>query len=212
MGSVLTKCQPCRAGGTSPRRCRGWRISLKGLTALRFELADVHGRLARVTIEGIYDFQHSEHARRWPDWTAAPMSHCSSVIYVEEALSETPLTRQHLDLANREQAGPVWHLQLGGLPSEGARPTHEWLDVPRWPSHPLDFALTVELTVYNFFSEAWSRLKTSNPWRLWIHRSEELVLSHYHQRFSDYWNRRTDLDSWLATQCNQSSGWDPRPS
>ena len=86
------------------------------------------------------------------------------------------------------------------------------LDGPRWPTRPLDFVPTVELAVYSFFWEAWNRLKVANPWKQWIHGSEELVLSHHHERINDDWNRRTDVDSWLAVQCNQFGGWNPRLS
>lgn len=205
-------CGNCRGGNTNPRACRGWFFSFRGLNALRFEPSEVKGRAVRVAIEGLYDFRHSMHGRSWTDWTKSPIKQTSSVLVVEDVRNDRLLTRQHLDLAEPAQAGPVWHLQLGGLPSEGQRPEHEWLDEPRWPSRPLDFTLTVELAVYGFFWEAWNQLKVTNPWKLWVHRSEELILSHYHERITDYWNRRTDLDSWLAAQCNRSSDWDPRPS
>jgi hypothetical protein len=208
---VLTKCGSCQRGGTTVRLCQGWLISFKERSALLFQPVEVHGHSVRVTVEGRYDFRHSVRRRPWPDWTSAPMAWCSSVILIEDPVKDCILTRQHLDLANPGQAGPVWHLQLGGLPSGRERPEHEWLDVSRWPSYPLDFALTTELVVYSFFWEAWSRLKIRNPWRLWIHRSEQLVVSHYHKRLSEYWDRPTNQDSWLAMQCNQS-GWDPRPS
>ncbi len=207
---VVARCAGCRRGNPNPRSCTGWRLTLRGTTALSFNPAEVEGRFVAVSIEGQYDFRRSQPGR-WDSWARAPMQTCNSAVLVED-LEGNVITRQHLDLANTGQKGAMWHLQLGGLPGGGReRPPYEWFDVPRWPSHPHDFMLTVELVVYSFWWDTWNRIRETDPWRLWVKRAEDLVLAHYQERLALYWNARTDPDSWLAVQCNQIGGWDPRP-
>jgi hypothetical protein len=47
-------------------------------------------------------------------------------------------------------------------------------------------------------------------WRSIIKNAEQLVLTHYFQRLGEYLNSPNRYDSWLAAQCNQTSGWNPR--
>lgn len=209
--AILTKCQSCRSGRSSSRRCRGWRLAFRGRTALRFIPVEVEGRWVQVSVEGWFNFERSAE-RVTTAWVEAPMRESVSTIIVEN-LDGSLITRQHVDLANVGQRGPVWHLQLGGLPGGGReRPEYEWLDLPRWPMQPLDFMLTVELVVFSFWWGKWNTLKLTNPWHMWVKRSEYLVLSHYYEYMKNYWNRHSSLESWLAMQCNQTGGWNPRPS
>lgn len=211
--TILRTCSQCRSGSTNPRRCTGWKLEFRELSALRFVPVEIkEGHTVRVSVEGKFDFTRPSGGRFDRVWVPMPMRTSVSSIVVEELAGDL-ITRQHIDMANVGQPGPVWHLQLGGRPGlRRERPEYEWLDVPRWPAHPLDFTLTVELAVFSFWWDKWNHLKDTNPWGLWIKRSEYLVLSHYFQRMQEYLARPSSLKSWLAFQCNQISGWNPRPS
>lgn len=142
------------------------------------------------------------------------MRECTLAIELLEVRTGRAITRQHLDLANNgssnlPQHGPVWHLQLGGANVDLGLGR---LDVPRWPSAPLDFMLLVDLVLFTFWFDIWKSLSHQANWRRWVKRSEALVLGHYHDWMNSYWTYPERYPSWLAAQCNQTSGWNPRPN
>ena len=47
-------------------------------------------------------------------WSQAPAAEMTVALSVYDALSEEQLCRQHLDLANAGQNGPVWHSSAWG--------------------------------------------------------------------------------------------------
>lgn len=147
------------------------------------------------------------------DWQLAPAGKATYAIELRKAVDDVLCARQHLDLANPDQHGSVWHLQLGGLATGGLRHKElEWLDVPRWPALPMDMILVLELVIYNFHNEDWLELRRMNPWRRIVKNSELLMHRCYFERFREYCNRREADDSWLAYQCNRTSSWKPRPT
>lgn len=204
---ILRMCDQCRANsGSNPRNCTGWHFNFRGRFALEFNPVQIKGHNVKVSLEGQYSTQRTTSS----DWLTAPFSISNSTVAVKDE-QDTLLTRQHLDLAERQQGAPVWHLQLGGLPHGDERPRYEWLDVPRWPTYPLDFMLTIELVLFSFMPEKWAQLNRTEPWKTWVQRSETLILSHYYERLRTYWNQRSSAPSWLAAQCNTTSQWNPRP-
>src|SRR5258706_7476804 len=110
------------------------------------------------------------------------MCACNVAIEMYEPGTDVLLARQHLDLANTSQAGPVWHLQFGGKPAQGEKPEIMWLKVPRWPVAPTDFILIVEFVLFSFFANVWRSIAASTPWRDHVKAAERLVLTHYWER------------------------------
>ena len=205
---ALYQCQPCRGRGASRRKCLGWKGSFNQATAIEIPF-EVEARHVTAKVSGFFDFRRPKR-QNWQDLPAAAVTFS---IELWEVTDSEPCARHHIDLANPSQAGPVWHLQMGGLASgEGRNKAHSWLKIPRWPTLPMDMILVLELAIYNFRHEAWVDLRTTNPWRDIIKRSEKLMHHHYVERLKDYCNRSEVGDSWLAYQCNQTSGWNPRPS
>jgi hypothetical protein len=201
-GGIIGRCQPCRAGSSSPRRCRGWTLTLRGANRLRFR-GRAAGRPLVVSIEGHQDQRHP--ARELPGSKVPAASSLSITVLNPQG---QVLTRQHSDVGNQGQRGAVGHIQLGGLPSFGPRPDLEWLDVPRWPAPPMDFMLITELAIYSFAEAEWESVRNQNTWKQWVQRSESLAYSIWRRQFEDYWSRRARAGTWLAFQCNAGSPWD----
>lgn len=199
VAGVVNACAPCRAASSQvrPKKCQGWRLDFWGNAALRLAPTDVDGRLVNAVLEG--------------GLVVGPLSgqireieRVNFAISVKDPLQDKLLTRQHCDRANPNQPGSVWHMQLGGLPSiRSQRPEYEWLDLPRWPSLPIDFMLAVEVLTYNFQWETWCDLRQDSGWQGWVKESEDLVLAPYRDELNQYWATRGSHTSWLSVQCNR---------
>ncbi len=210
--NTLRQCQPCRGKRPNPRKCRGWRGSFRGNRAVVIPFTIGKNDVV-ATVGGEFSFERRTASKKLSDWQSAPAAHATFWIEIKKAVSDELCARHHIDLANPSQLGPVWHLQLGGLASGEQRHRElEWLDIPRWPTPPMDMVLVLELAIYNFRNEHWRNLRTSNPWRDIVKRSERLMHRHYLDLFNRYRNQQEAGDSWLAFQCNQTSNWDPRPA
>jgi hypothetical protein len=201
--SLLVPCQPCakRRNGATHRRCRGWRLAFRGDRALSFQPVRTKVGTVRIALEGSFNMQRPEGARG--SWENAPMQACTGAIIIRDSTSDTPLTRQHIDLANADQPGTTWHLQLGGV---GSSEDGEWrrsVEVARWPSPPIDFMLLVELGIFLFQWDHWNDLRVREPWKRYVRDTEDLVLEHYVDALSTYWDQRSNKSSWLSMQCNQ---------
>lgn len=210
IGNVLKACQACRSNRRVHKKCRGWVLSFRGATALRLRPRPIAGHEFRVRLEGHFDVQRVPD-QRWQAWHLAPMAASSAAIVVESAEGDL-LARTHLDLANPDQDGPTWHIQAGGLATAHEKSPLEWLDQPRWPCAPMDFMLFVEFALYSFNWDVWNGLRSTNPWRRFVQKSEALVLDHYVERLNTYWNQRASQLSWLSEQCNRVGRFDPRPA
>ena len=155
---------------------------------------------------------------RQPVWDQSPLA--SSVVTLEifGVEAEELLERHHLDLANSGQsgqAGPVWHLQLGGNPAGTVAPTETgWLDLPRWPTAPMDLTLAIEFLAYNFFPEKWLQLNNRGDWFRLMVGAEQLVVSHFATHMTAHFRRgASDRDhTWLTAQDNGSGAFNPRPA
>jgi hypothetical protein len=209
--SSLVSCQPCRGKKPKSRKCLGWAGSFHETTAIEipFTIAK-NGVVARVS--GKFSFERRTASRKLAGWQFAPMASASFAIELRRAVNNDLCARHHIDLAELQQTGPVWHLQLGGLAAgEDRHKELGWLKVPRWPALPMDMILVLELAIYNFRHEVWLDLRETNPWRTIVKRSEDLMFDHYFKRLEGYRNQRDAGHSWLAHQCNLTSGWNPRP-
>ena len=206
--SVVRICKSC-SRSDSPKKCKGWVVGFTGSRAVVLSPLKVNGRQVQLRVEGFLDFRHTSSASAVD---RLPCGMCTASMAVSDAFTGHVLARQHLDLANQGQVGSLWHLQAGGIYADEYENPLEWLDVPRWPATPTDFILLIELALYNFHWDTWNELRNTNPWQLWVKRSEAVVLSHYVEHLAEYQSRPSAHDSWLAAQCNLTSGWNPRRS
>lgn len=75
------------------------------------------------------------------------------------------LLRLHFDLANPHQAGPKYHLQIGGKPADEEL---HWfpkaLSLPRILHMPVDLVLASEMIAANFYPEAYKKLRREDMW------------------------------------------------
>ncbi len=169
----LRLCQPCRGKRPSPRKCRGWRGSFHEGSAVVIPFARDKNEVV-ATVSGKFSFERRTAPKKLTEWQLAPAASATFSIEIRKAVDDELCARHHIDLANPDQVGPVWHLQLGGLAAGDRRDRElEWLDVPRWPALPMDMILVLELAIYNFRNEYWRKLRASNPWRDIVKRSEQ---------------------------------------
>ena len=207
VAGAFKKCPSCRKSRRRRNKCLGWHLRLEGRTAIEFRDFEVNGRRVFARVEGVFSTERSDSDRSLDGWRLQPCSISTCAIDVRILSNKKSVERHHHDLANPAQPGPVWHLQLGG-----ARARDRWLDIPRWPMAPMDPVLVIELAVYSFFNDTWKDLRSSNPWRTIIKRTEALLLPHYHDRLHKYLTQGTGIDSWLAHQCNIEGDWNLRPA
>ncbi len=207
----IVSCQPCRKGTATSRKCLGWRGNFNANTAVVIPFVIDRNELV-ATVTGEFSFEQRIAPKRMAGWQFAPTAKATYAIELRKVIGDDLCARHHIDLANPDQDGSVWHLQVGGLAAGDQRHRElRWLKVPRWPALPMDMVLVLELAIYNFRNEQWLELRKTNPWRDIVKRSEKIMHTHYFERFKEYYSRQEAGDSWLAFQCNRTSGWSPRP-
>lgn len=212
LDALVEICDQCeRERGA--KHCHGWRISIKVEQALVFEPTDYKSRIVRPLLHGVCDFRRPS-AGTSDDWEAAPLTDSTVVVLLFEGVElAVPSERHHLDLANLDQPGPVWHLQLGGNPSGYEKFETSWLGPPRWPLPPADLVLVVETLLHNFYQDAFEKLNRDGSWVRLVQSAEDLVMTHYRRHMDSHFQRGAKRDStWLMAQDNLSRALNPRPA
>lgn len=92
------------------------------------------------------------------------------------------MLRCHFDLANPDQDGPKYHLQVGGTAAEAELC---WLpaimDLPRLVCLPMDLILACQLVAANFYWEEYKRLREDPAWKGILRESQEHLLKEYYR-------------------------------
>lgn len=102
-------------------------------------------------------------------------------------MTNKPISRWHIDLANKKddgrmQNGPLTHLQFGGhIPEQ--RSDDYPLKVPRWSHPPLDIILLCEVITANFYPKIWDKIKDTPCWCDAISVSQKLCYTVFLRRF-----------------------------
>lgn len=90
------------------------------------------------------------------------------------------MLRMHFDLANPAQAGPRYHLQIGGNQRDGE---YHWfpqgLSVPRFLHTPIDLVLASEMIAATFFSDNYKEIRRESSWVDSMRTSQMHLLSGY---------------------------------
>jgi hypothetical protein len=120
------------------------------------------------------------------DGTVLPFRALDIALEVEDDAS-VPLSRWHLDLANKPngvpQSGPLTHLQFGGHHHDARAKDHP-LKVPRWCHPPMEVALLCEVVAANFYEEEWLELRDEPNWCQAISLYQRLCYRHYFERMN----------------------------
>jgi hypothetical protein len=94
--------------------------------------------------------------------------------------------RCHFDRCNVGQAAPIFHLQFGGDPEENE---YYWfphnLELPRFPSQPMDLVLGCELIVATFFPTVYRNLCQDGTWISLIQESEKFFVGKFYKTCHD---------------------------
>lgn len=211
----IESCEPCRKDGR-PRRCCGWHTVIDRKVLSFGPLTYGGDRQIRLELSADCSYRRPAPGRQ-PAWDESPLGASVITLEVFGVEAEELLERHHLDLANAGspgQAGPVWHLQIGGNPAGSVDPTETgWFDLPRWPTAPMDLTLAIEFLAYSFFPEKWAQLNDRGDWFRLMVGAEQLVVSHFAEHMADHFRREaSNRDrTWLAAQDNESGAFDPRP-
>ncbi len=108
------------------------------------------------------------------------------------------IDRWHIDLANKTQEGPVFHLQHGGHSSGNSmRQTEGKLSVPRWMHPPMDIVLACELVVANLFQEQWLRLRKNPTWTALVRDAESFCYEDYFKAVSNHYSDQSRKETLL---------------
>ena len=112
------------------------------------------------------------------------------------------MSRLHFDLANKDQPGPKYHLQVGGKPHDDE---FHWfpdsLGVPRILHPPMDLVLATELIAANFYPEDYEKFKREAPWVDSMRTSQEYLLAGYFdQATKALKNKKSLLDTFWNIQ------------
>lgn len=99
--------------------------------------------------------------------------------------------RWHIDLANEEQSGPLFHLQHGGHSAgNSSRHSENKLSMPRWMHPPIDIILASELVIANFFPNQWLRLRRDPAWVSLVRDAEVYCYKNYFYAIEKYYSDR----------------------
>ena len=153
-----------------------WQLEIDRSDPISFiEAEDKNGRpiFPRIVCEGIsVNFHHR----------SLPPFHAFDIAMEIVDGNEEPVARWHIDLANEKddgmQSGPLLHIQFGGH-VQGFRERDHPLKVPRWCHPPLDLILLCEVTVANFYTEFWEKLREDQNWCHAIAVGQKLCYSAY---------------------------------
>ncbi len=96
-------------------------------------------------------------------------------------LNKQPISRWHIDQANDNQLGPLFHLQGGGHWAGRTERENELpVKLPRWLYPPMDLVLAIEMVIANFFPNKWNEcFRNNQAWIALIKDSQKLCFKAY---------------------------------
>lgn len=106
-------------------------------------------------------------------------------------LPKRVMFRCHYDKRSTKEYAPLFHLQFGGVSrdDEFCWLPHN-LELPRFPSPPMDLVLTCELVIATFFPYVYRRLSEDGNWTSVIKESERHFMREYFKIWGDYGPQR----------------------
>lgn len=116
------------------------------------------------------------------------------------------ISRCHYDNCSVDQYAPYYHFQFHGTPhvDELYWFPHN-VELPHFPSPPIDLILACEVVVATFFPTIYYELLQKGEWRKLIKESEEFILKKYYERCKNYLDSSPPDQTLLDSLCNQPS-------
>jgi len=135
-----------------------------------------------------------------PDWDS---SHIIKKLDENYSIDRV-ISRCHYDTCDKSQYAPFYHLQLHGKPIDNEL---YWfphtIELPRFPSPPIDLILACELVVATFFPRKYQQLMEKGEWVNIIKESESYLLDKYFERCQSYLDINPRNVSLLDCLCTQ---------
>ena len=123
---------------------------------------------------------------------------------IKRGLFNRVVFRCHYDSTSKDQYAPIFHLQFGGTSHPGELcwfPKN--LELPRFPSPPIDLILACELVVATFFPSIFKKLCQEGNWVNLIQESEKFFMKKYYklcmEHFANQYEDKTLLDRLCVT-------------
>lgn len=111
--------------------------------------------------------------------------------------------RCHYDSCSQNQYAPVFHLQFGGNPkNEEFCWFPHFLELPRFPSPPIDLILACEHVVATFFPSAYRELYQNRVWISLIRESESFFMREFYDMCKKHFARVSQDQTFLGHLCS----------
>jgi len=118
--------------------------------------------------------------------------------------SNRVMSRCHYDTCTKAQYAPYYHFQFHGTPRANELYWFPYtIELPHFPSPPIDLILACEIVVATFFPTTYQQLLQDGSWVNIIKESEESVLSKYFERCKFYIEDNPPHTTLLHLLCRQ---------
>lgn len=188
-----------------------WKITIEPSHPILFKICEVDGYRLQVDIfcfvsypeSTIQDWNETITIRIWSDDERLFFRKSLDSINIEKRINKFGINRRvmarfHFDRANPGQAGPRFHLQIGGKQHEDE---YCWypkvLEVPRFIHHPMNLMLACEFVIANFFSEKYDKISNEVTWHRALKRCQEEYLIPYFKTNLKNWDNEESLLKYL---------------
>ena len=178
--------------GRQELNVRPWGFQIYPTNPLRFKETNVDGLKVRVDLF-LSSYWEEDPADRPTDlrvvirvWSLDPHVYfrkqwdAPQLADACDAYSGRVMLRVHFDLASPRQAGPQYHVQVGG--NTQAEEMHwfpESLSVPRMVHMPMDLVLASELIAATFYPDAYKKIRREPAWTGSRNVSQQHLLDGY---------------------------------
>jgi hypothetical protein len=192
-----------------------WELAVPPQTPLEFSQAEKDKRLVpdifcqiKISNQGRCPISHlNVVVRVWsikddysfrPDWDSESVRQ----ILGRKGLHKRVMFRCHYDRCSESQKAPIFHLQFSGKPQNDEL---YWfphtLELPRFPSPPMDLVLACELIVATFFPSVHERLGQNGTWISLIKESESFFTSTFYKLCKEYFDAARPYQTLLEHLC-----------
>lgn len=114
------------------------------------------------------------------------------------------ISRCHYDTCTKTQYAPYYHFQFHGTPGDDELYWFPYtIELPHFPSPPIDLILAIEIVVATFFPKTHQRLLQDGTWVNIIKESELFLLNKYFERCTSYLETNPRYVTLLDRLCKQ---------
>jgi len=196
------KAQMC---GRKKLKTAPWKFEIEPSRPLLFNICEVKGYKLQVDIFCSISYP-DKYFDNWNETLTIRIWSVDEKLFYRESLDFEKLkrigrrvmARFHFDRANPGQAGPHFHLQIGGKPhlDEFCWYPKE-LEVPRFIHHPMNLMLACEFVIANFFPEKYDKISKEVTWQMALKKCQEYYLIPYYKTNMKNWDQKESLLKYL---------------